>query len=194
MTNTPNPQEALHEIKSMMERSSRFLSLSGLSGIIIGMYAIAAALYLHYSYVTLENLTPIYMVGMGLIVISLLSGIVLTYRNSQLKGETIWNSMSRRLLINFCLPMLVGGAWCYALVRQSNFDVIPCVMLIVYGLTLLNLAKYSLEELRYLGYSEMVLGLMVAYYPSLYLECWVMGFGILHILYGAYMWWKYERN
>jgi len=66
--------------------------------------------------------------------------------------------------------------------------------LIFYGLALINGSKYTVSEVRYLGYLELVLGIVNLWATRYGLYFWAAGFGVLHILYGIVMWNKYERN
>ena len=67
-------------------------------------------------------------------------------------------------------------------------------MLIFYGLALINSSKYTFFEIRYLGIAEIVLGLIASVFVSSGLILWAAGFGLLHIIYGIIMYYKYERK
>ena len=58
-------------------------------------------------------------------------------------------------------------------------------MLIFYGMALVNASKYTLGNVRYLGLAEIVLGLLCAALPGYGFWFWVIGFGVLHIVYGS---------
>jgi hypothetical protein len=66
-------------------------------------------------------------------------------------------------------------------------------MLIFYGLALLNASKYTLKEIRYLGMSEICLGLIASAWVQFGIVFWGIGFGMLHIIYGTFMYFKYEK-
>ncbi|MGE5429024.1 MAG: hypothetical protein ACM3O8_14110, partial [Methylococcaceae bacterium] len=66
-------------------------------------------------------------------------------------------------------------------------------MLIFYGLALVNAGKFTLSEVHYLGITEIVLGLMAAVFINWGLLFWALGFGVMHIVYGMMMYYKYER-
>jgi hypothetical protein len=59
---------------------------------------------------------------------------------------------------------------------------------------LINASKYTFNDIRYLGFCEIILGLGAAVYVGYGLYFWALGFGILHIIYGAMMYYKYERK
>jgi len=67
------------------------------------------------------------------------------------------------------------------------------VMLVFYGLALINASKYTLNDIRYLGYAETVIGLIACFFVDYGLLAWTIGFGALHIIYGLMMFYKYEK-
>jgi hypothetical protein len=199
--------QSLSEIRSMMERSSRFISLSGLSGVFAGVFALIGA-YLgyvrlkefDYSYRSMNNDlimdTVIYFLFLGgfVLIASLLVGVILTIRNSRKKGIKIWDNTAKRLLINLMIPLITGGLFCLVLLYHNDLGMVAPATLIFYGLALINASKYTLNDIRYLGVCEIILGLVASIYIGYGLFFWAAGFGILHIVYGAAMYFKYERN
>ncbi len=206
--------ETLSEIRSMMERSSRFISLSGLSGVAAGIIALAGAalvyLYLgiqpfdqkriYYEFSRsatkwgMNYLTFFFLNASVVLVLAIASGIWFTTRKARKKGQKIWDSTSRRLLINMLIPLLAGGLFCLILVHHGLLGLVAPITLCFYGLALLNASKYTLDDIRYLGITEIALGLIAAYFMGYGLEFWAIGFGVMHILYGTCMYWKYERG
>ncbi|MCB0640280.1 MAG: hypothetical protein KDC44_01510 [Phaeodactylibacter sp.] len=205
--------ETLSEIRSLMERSSRFISLSGLSGVIAGTLALlgAAAVYVYlemnpfqYKLVYYEkaigaekwgmNYLEFFVLDAGLVLAgALFAGIFLTTRKARNKGQKVWNALTRRLLINLAIPLLTGGIFILALLKYGLFGLVAPSTLVFYGLALLNGSKYTLNDIRYLGVTEIALGLTGLFIPGYGLELWTIGFGLLHIIYGARMYYKYER-
>jgi hypothetical protein len=205
----------LHDIKQMMERSSRFISLSGLSGISAGICALIGAWLgsetiesyglsvtrLRRSIEDSDSLTHVYSLYSRLFQIALItfaaalvSAFIFTYRRSIKTNVPIWGVTAQRLLINVTVPMIAGGIFLVSLIQNGIFGFVAPGCLIFYGLGVLNASKYTLPETRYLGYAEIILGLFNLYFLGDGLYFWAAGFGVMHILYGAFMWWKYERN
>lgn len=205
--------KTLSEIKNLMERSSRFLSLSGFSGVFIGLYALAAALaagwYMNnntvevagYPYLATtpgaETYRPFlaFFIGDALLVLSmsLITAYVFTHRLAKKQGLKIWDASSKRLLFNLLIPLVTGGIFCLILLQQNHFGLVAPSMLIFYGLSLLNASKYTYNDIRYLGIAEIILGLIAAMSTGYGLLFWALGFGVLHIVYGITMYFKYER-
>ena len=191
----------ISEIKDLMNKSSRFISLSGLSGVLAGIYAIIGAAFAYWLVMEYSNGTllldgKIYrLVMLDLFLIAFLSvatGIFLTMRKAKKNGAKIWDSSSRRLLINFLIPLIAGGLYILIILNQHKYGQTGALMLIFYGLALINASKYSIGDIRYLGYIEVVLGLICALYPGYGFWLWTLGFGVMHIVYGAVMHFKYD--
>ena len=207
MTDSKEHLQALTDIRSMMERSSRFISLSGLSGIFAGIFALCGA---YAAYIKLHSLDEMYRLlnrdalndliiylledAALVLVASLLVGILLTSRNSKKKGIKIWDTTSKRLLINLLIPLVTGGLFCLVLLFDGLVGLVAPATLIFYGLSLINASKYTFNDIRYLGFCEIILGLIASLYNGYGLFFWAAGFGVLHIIYGAVMYFKYERN
>jgi general stress protein CsbA len=196
-----------------MERSSRFLSLSGLSGVFIGFYALAgaAAFWLYaksYDFpvtgyeriVTgseaeiIQSLINFFIADALLVLIlSLATGYIFTHRLAKKQGLKIWDSSAKRMLVNLLIPLGTGGAFCVLLVLHNTDRLIAPAMLVFYGLSLINASKYTHNDIRYLGIVEIVLGLAAAFFTGYGILFWAFGFGVMHIVYGIVMYFKYER-
>jgi hypothetical protein len=203
MQETQPPLQTLQDIRRMMERSSRFISLSGWSGICAGVCALAgaSAAYLRLKKHTVQgdgidstNLINDLLWIAGIVFIAaFLSAFFFTYQRSKKNNTPIWDPISRRLIWNTVIPMMVGGACILRLLQVGMFDMVAPVSLIFYGLALLNASKYTLGEIRYLAFGQLVLGIINLWLTQYSLLFWALGFGVLHIIYGGLMWWKYER-
>ncbi|RZJ32034.1 MAG: hypothetical protein EOO48_00190 [Flavobacterium sp.] len=196
----------IHEIKDLMNRSTQFISLSGLSGVLAGIYALIGAFFAHSALGSreftsdnsrvFENDTFLRIVFIAAIVLLLSIGtaFVLTYRKAEKQGEKIWNGTSRRMIVNFLIPLCTGGIFSIILLRNQYYNLIGPVMLIFYGLACVNASKYTLRDVRYLGITMVLLGLIASEFWIYGLEFWALGFGVCHIIYGSIMHFKYDRN
>ncbi len=201
------PEQELAEIKSMMERSTRFLSLSGLAGILAGIYAFAGAGIAWYwiyfpstEYGTgTETISQadlqFNLLVLALIVLLLAIGTayLLSQQKSQKKSQQFWTPASKRFLQALFLPVVAGGLFSFALIHESSYQLIAPATLIFYGLGLINASHFSLGEIRNLGIGQLILGLIAAFFPDFGLVCWALGFGVLHVLYGSMMYYRYDR-
>lgn len=204
--------ETLREIRSLMERSSRFISLSGLSGVIAGIAAIAgvAAAYFHlglspndpgyYRFAADESGTPdpavytILLVDAILVfIVALLAATLLAMKKARKQGQSIWDATAKRLLVNMAIPLVAGGIYCLTLFYHGQIALIAPATLIFYGLALLNASKYTYNDIRYLGIMEIITGLIASVVVEYGLLLWAFGFGVLHIVYGITVYYKYEK-
>jgi len=193
----------ISDIKNMMNKSSRFISLSGLSGILAGVYALIGAAFAYWlvmnsgrDYLILDGYV-FRLIVLDLFLIALFSvvtGIILTTRKAKKNGAKIWDASSRRLVINFLIPLIAGGLYILIILSNQKYGQTGALMLIFYGLALVNASKYSIGDIRYLGYTEIVLGLICALLPGYGFWLWVLGFGVMHIIYGTYMHFKYDAE
>ena len=205
----------LKDIKHIMERSSRFISLSGWSGIAAGTCALVGTFFGqnalkddYYSVSTSSqndyNYFPFFLkqllsdrlfhIALITFIAAFVSAFTFTYIRSRKNNTPVWSTTSRRLLLNVCIPMIVGGIFLLKLLENGTYGLIAPGCLIFYGLALINGSKYTLSEIKYLGYCEIFLGIVSCWFTGLGLYFWAVGFGVLHIIYGTVMLFKYERN
>jgi hypothetical protein len=210
----PN-QDSLHtlnEIRDLMERSSKFLSLSGLSGVFAGIFALigAGAAYIRFKTDWLADiLIPLgtynghsradvigflLVDGICVLVSSLAVGIILTVRRGRKKGLTVWNGSSKRLLIAMLIPLVTGGVFSLAMLHYGFIWLVFPVTLLFYGLALVNASRFTYPEVFYMGISEIGIGCIALFLTGYSLIFWAIGFGLLHIFYGLTMYNRYERD
>ncbi|HMT73795.1 MAG TPA: hypothetical protein PKA77_07000 [Chitinophagaceae bacterium] len=199
----------IKDIRRIMERSSRFLSLSGLSGVAAGVCAIAGAIagngilknyygtYNSGGYFSGDDFSKLKLrllgVAVVVFVIAFASSYYFTWRKAKKQGVPMWDHTSRRLAWNMMLPLLTGAAFILGMLRYDVWMFVAPASLIFYGLALVNASKYTLSDIRYLGYCEIVLGILNMFFIGYGLWFWAIGFGVLHIIYGVVMWYKYEK-
>ena len=198
----------ISEIKNMMNQSSRFISLSGLSGVLAGIYCLIGA-WLSYTTIyfdttTLGNYTNLiitqsqiehlFIIASSVIILSIITGIVLSKNKAKKSNEKIWNVSSKRLVINFAIPLVTGGFFIVFLIEKEVLGLVAPLTLIFYGLACVNASKYTLGDVRYLGITMILLGLLSTWFLGYGLLFWALGFGVCHILYGSVMYFKYDRN
>ena len=198
----------ISEIKDLMKKSSRFISLSGLSGILAGIYALIGAYFAYdiiyvtqspfddYKTLVLYELEMIQLFAIALLVLilSIATGISLSWRKAKKNKESMWDATSKRLLINFLIPLVTGGFIILSMIEKEVYLYIAPLTLIFYGLALVNASKYTIGYIRYLGLTLIVVGLACAWFLGYGLFFWALGFGLCHIIYGTIMYYKYDRN
>lgn len=200
-------EKDLASIRSMMERSGKFISLSGMSGILSGLYALAGAtaayFLVQYPNSPLTNwqdavseevsLLKLVLIASLVLIVSISTGVWLSHRKAKKSGMKLWNATSRQLLVNLTIPLCTGGLFILIILYTGHFGIGAPASLIFYGLALIQGRANTYDEVGYLGFSEIVLGLVSAMLPGYGLVFWAVGFGVLHIVYGAIMYNKYDR-
>jgi hypothetical protein len=196
------------EIRSMMERSSKFLSLSGWAGIMAGIYALTGA-YVAYKifnfnpdeivYDTLDSgdlpfgLLRVFFLALLILILAIGTAIFLSYKKATKRGENLWNPTAKRLLVNMAVPLITGGLLILILISKGLIGLIAPCTLLFYGLALYNAGKFTYGEVKTLGLIQIGLGLIGAYFVGYSVLLWAVGFGIAHIIYGIYIHYRYER-
>ena len=209
MINQEEQLNALSDIRNMMDRSSRFISLSGLSGVFAGLTALIGAYIAHgeltkyfkgdYGFgldADYEIEANLIKIALGVLVVALAGGFLFTLRQSRKKNIPFWGKTAKNLLINLAIPLVAGGFFIIALLFNypGAIGLIASSCLIFYGLALINASKYTYTDIRFLGICEVILGLIAMFYIGYGLYFWAFGFGVLHIFYGLIMYFKYERT
>ncbi|MEX8549149.1 MAG: hypothetical protein V5804_16235 [Mucilaginibacter sp.] len=195
----------ISSIKNIMERSTRFISLSGLSGVMAGIYALVGA-GLAYKQIYMNDGAGVYsdhdqnlprklfFIASAVLVLSIATGIWLTFRKAAKNGQRVWSQSSKSLMISGALPLLTGGCFVLILFSQGSYGIIAAGCLIFYGLALVAASQYTYGDVKWLGICEIGLGLLSTLLPSFGIYFWATGFGLLHILYGTIMHFKYDRE
>jgi len=207
MKQTKDYLEDISEIRNIMERSSNFISLSGLSGILIGIYALIGSVFA-YRIVYYEPSIPetgdsyliwnttiikLSILAITVLICAVSTGIYLTMKRDKNKKVSFSEPGFKNLLLNLLIPLVAGGLFILILVCRGYYGIVAPSFLIFYGLALVNGSKYTLRDIKILGIIEILLGLICALFPGYGLIFWAIGFGIMHILYGSMMYFKYER-
>ena len=202
--------ENLQEIRSMMERNTRFLSLSGLSGIFAGMCGLAGGILAYfriedywmgndqnvfpdrYNFVTLK--TDLMLIAIGVLVCALVFAYFFTHQKAKKTGEKVWNKTSKRILLNLSIPILTGGFLVLVFLSHDLLQWVAPFALIFYGLACISASQQTVRDIFYLGLTCLILGLVNTLFLGYGLLFWSLGFGIAHIIYGALMYFKYDRK
>jgi hypothetical protein len=210
MKSKTNSSQDIREIKAMMERSTRFLSLSGVSGISMGIIALVGAaiahlliesikkedlpyLYFLWPFPVGEILMPLVILSFSVLILSLASAVFFSWRKARKQGLPLWSPASKRLLTYLFIPLIAGGFFVLILIQQNAEILVASATLIFYGLALVNAGKFTFDEIHYLGICEIILGILSGIFVSHGLLFWAIGFGLLHIIYGLVMYYRYER-
>lgn len=185
----------------MMEKSSKFLSLSGLSGVMAGITAIAGAAFAWWFILnnpSASGLDPwqqtmILLADAGMVLlISIGFGIYFSAKKALKSNQKLFNKVTLKTLYNLCVPLVAGGIFSLVCLYRGETEIIASTTLIFYGLALVNTSKYTFDEIHYLGITEIVLGIAAAIFLHAGIILWTIGFGVCHIIYGLILYKKYD--
>lgn len=201
MTEHEKTIQDIAEIRSMMERSSRFLSLSGWAGIMAGIYALSGAWMAHFIFgfqpdqvlYPFRELTGVLILAASVLLLSLVTALFFSWKKARSREEKIWNLTSKRLLISMAVPLVIGGVLTLIFVSKGLLGLIAPFTLIFYGMSLISAGYLTLKEVQWMGFVQVILGLVNTWHLQEGLLFWSIGFGAIHIIYGIYMYVKYDR-
>ena len=191
----------ISSIHDLLERSAMFISLSGLSGIVAGIYALIGA---GLGYQILQQaegepypnnslaITKLIIVAFAVLFLSIGTCIWLSFKKAKKKAQPFWGTISKRLVINMAIPLVSGGLFTFILIFHGHYGIVASATLIFYGLALIAASHYTYSDVKGLGIMEILLGLLAALVPGYGLIFWSVGFGLLHIIYGTVMHFKYD--
>lgn len=190
-------EKDIETIRQLMQRSVKFLSLSGLSGILAGVYALVGVAVVYFLFPDSGNpwqqsIALLFSIALTVLLASLITGYFMAARKAARMGVEIWDATSQRMVINLAIPLVTGGIFILALLSSGLYDLVAPASLIFYGLALINASPNLFDEFRYLGYCEITLGIISSFLPGYGLLFWAIGFGLLHIIYGAVMHKRYD--
>lgn len=197
----------LNAIRNLMERSAKFVSISGVSGILAGTYAlIGAALgyLLVYGFNSQMGyrdhyvnegpiLVQLALIAASVLILALGTGMWLAFKKARIQQQRIWNPASRSLLFMVGVPLITGGILIALLIHREMYGIVAPASLIFYGLALVSGSPFTFKEIRWLGVCEIILGFLAFLTPGYGIIYWALGFGILHIVYGIIMHYRYDR-
>jgi hypothetical protein len=195
--------QSVNEIKELMERSSKFVSLSGVTGVLVGIYSLIGSWVASRILDSQEiisgianpmQLNTLVLLAVGVLSASTLTAILISYYKSGRSKQKLFNRLTYKLIWNFSIPLLTGGLFCIALLYHGYYGLISAGMLLFYGMSLINVSKYTFSNVAWLGYSFIILGLLDCFFEGYGLMFWSLGFGVFHIIYGVLFYLLCERN
>jgi hypothetical protein len=191
-----------------MEKSSKFISLSGWAGIFAGVFALMgsyiALTYLDFNPQSLSvdpesyffqkaQIFSVIQLALLVFLLAISFALFFTHRRAKIKDELLWTPTAKRLVMNMAVPLFTGGILILLFISKGFIGFIAPFSLLFYGLALYTISKFTFDEVKILGLIEILLGLISVYKVSLGLLFWAIGFGVVHIIYGIYVYFKYER-
>ncbi|MDR0332204.1 MAG: hypothetical protein LBI15_01950 [Dysgonamonadaceae bacterium] len=188
--------EDIKEIRKMMEKSSKFTSINGLSLIIAGVFATIGGWYakslLNNQYESTDLILSLFITALVILVLAV--GVIsfFAWRKAKKNNQSLLNSVTRRAAYNLLVPLVVGGLFSLLLLLRGDMALVASSTLIFYGLSLVNASKYTFSDIHILGICEVIIGLLAAVFLYNGILFWILGFGVCHIVFGTIMYIKYD--
>ncbi|MGB3465720.1 MAG: hypothetical protein WBA74_10635, partial [Cyclobacteriaceae bacterium] len=197
----------LRDVKQLMEKSSKFISLSGLSGVMAGFYALLCAGVVYFDIYetksfggetfrllidTPDNRFKMFLYGSITLILAVGTGFYLTMQKAKKKNVKVFNKAAYQLFYSLLTPLFVGGIICLIMINRGEVLYIAPMTLVFYGLALINASAYTFNDIKGLGYIQCLLGIVSAYFIGYGILFWGLGFGVCHIAYGMIMYRKYD--
>ncbi len=102
-------------------------------------------------------------------------------------------ALLRKLLWSFCPALFVGALLTNLAIQYQNLAFLPSIWLGCYGAAVTNGGQVSVPPVRYMGLSFLAVAAAAALTaPSMGLAWLGIGFGWLHLVFGAYIAWRYH--
>ena len=202
--------EALRDIRNMMQYSKKFDHISGKAGIVVGSLALVIVAstywlleispltphYYNYLYAESGKHNNVWWQLMGLYSFLLLVATWMGYhfaiKNAVQNGSDSFATPLRHLLRSTLYPLLSGGAVCLVLLYHQQEAWLAPLSLIFYGLAMVQAGQHSFSSLVILGIALILTGLFSAVFLPYALIGWAIGFGLLHIIFGSYIYYRYK--
>jgi len=178
----------LRYIRETMERATPFTGISGRGEMAIGATALLASV-LAARQPTFNSWLAIWLAE-GLI--SLLIAGWSMDRKARAVQMPLVSGPGRKAVFSLSPPLIAGGFLTIVLVRAGLTNAIPGVWLLLYGTGVITGGMFSVRAVPAMGLCFMALGALALFSPPAFTN-WFMavGFGGLHVLFGAIIVRKY---
>jgi len=189
LDDSPTPPTALSDraienlsfIRRTMEASGTFTSVSGRGVMGMGVLALLAAAYAS----RFPGLEARLLIWAGAAV---LSGAVSGYaivRKARHRKESALSGPGRKFVLNFMPSIAAGGALTVALLAAGLPDLLPGTWLLLYGTGVVTGGAFSVRVVPAMGLAFMALGALGLAVPLWGPALMAVGFGGLHLAFGA---------
>lgn len=211
MSRVDTSLDALQDIRRIMNSSTRFLTLSGWSGIFAGCISLVAAIIamnwldgwvvkvndpvegfpsIRYDFRLLERLV---ILALLTFILALVAAFLFTWKKANKEKKNLWNPAAQKMVFSLFLPVVAGGIFVIGLLFNGAWQMIVPACLVFYGLGLVSASRYTFTDVKYMGMANIILGAVSMFYPGYGLYFWALGFGVFHIIYGVMMFKKDEQ-
>jgi hypothetical protein len=202
VTSAGEAEEHLRVIRQAMERSTRHSTLSGLSGIVVGLLALAGCALTET--VVRDAVWPtrrflFVAVWGGVLLLALAADFLFTKRRAARVGKTAFSPLGRHLALAAAPGFLAGLTLSLFYVfhpgLREGYWYLYGIWMLCYAVSLLAVGMFSLREVSLLGWAFFAAGAATLLLPAGFFltpnTMMALTFGGFHIIYGVWMGSKY---
>jgi hypothetical protein len=178
----------LRYIRETMERAGSFTAVPGWGGVTMGITAVAAAVVAGW------QISPNRWLATWLVegAVAITIGVIAMQQKARAAGLELWSAPARKFAFSFVPPMFAGAVLTFALWRAGLTHLIPGTWLLLYGTGVITGGAFSVRVVPIMGAGFLALGGAALLSPAVLSNFWLgLGFGGLHILFGAMIARKY---
>lgn len=175
-------KETLAYIRDTMESASTFTAISGWGLVAVGGVGLLAA--------TLAWRTgsdTSLRVWLSAAAISVVIAGLSTALKANSLATPLWSGALRKIVWVMTPALATGALLTYALAIAGARHLLPGAWLALYGVGVTAGGVFSVRALRWMGVQLVVLGGLALLAPQYGLALLALGFGGLHVAYGAYI-------
>lgn len=180
-------EENLRFIRAAMENAGVFTGISGLGYVLTGVTAIAAAWL-----ASMQSDNQVWFwIWMTELALATVIASAFTFSKTWRQGKSLRQVTTRKLLAAFLPTMVAGGIFSLLFYQLDLTDLLPGVWLTLYGAAVITAGAWSVRVLPIMGLLFMTLGVCALWMPQIG-DVWMgLGFGGLHMVFGAFIWRHY---
>ncbi|MDO8589370.1 MAG: hypothetical protein Q7T82_20295 [Armatimonadota bacterium] len=184
-------------IRQIMDRSARYTSFSGASGVIAGMLALlgcAATYWIAYNLSEDRQILPYVLTWVAVLLLALLQDFALAYRKAARHGESLFAPATFQVIKAVLPGIFVALVLSIRALTLGELDAIPAIWTLGYGAAVYAAGMYTVREVRIFGIIQLVTGAVGLFFFSQFdysLYLLAVSFGLYHIVYGLWMTRKY---
>lgn len=172
-----------------MSLRSRIFIISGIYAL-FGIYFVKKLIFLYNFSEVGINLLPINFFEIFLFVIAFLV-ILISFITAYVLAKRSKKEISKKVKIHILVPVIISFILILFLLT-NNYHFISSASLILYGLILINLSRIDLGKYLFLGFIEIILGVIAFLIGSNDLIFLGIGFGVIPIIFGLFNYKKTE--
>lgn len=189
--------QRLEEIRKLMARAGEYRHLSGWAAIVNGLLVFAGCALskwgVQVSFYRTTDPLKLGLVWGAVAVLGLAIDVIFTVALARRRGEPAWSPSARQLVAGLLPGLYAGAVVTVYLAMDEAYDALPGAWMVCYGTALMGASLTAPWAVRYFGLAILLFGGVALTLLRNY-AMWSMGlgFGVLHLIFGAYVLWRYR--